>query len=96
MGESLVQRVRNKHLEKFLDSGCDTFLSIDSDIEIEAKEILRLKTRLNDILSSHTGQPGETIEQDTDRNFYMDAHAAVEYGLVDEVLEAPEKKSDES
>jgi ATP-dependent Clp protease protease subunit len=66
-----------------------------SDIEIEAKEILRLKTQLNEILSHHTGQPGETIEQDTDRNFYMDASAAVDYGIVDEVLEAPEEKSKE-
>src|SRR5512142_780896 len=44
-----------------------------TDIEIEAREILRLKTRLNQILSQHTGQTVETIEKDTDRNFYMDA-----------------------
>ncbi len=62
-----------------------------SDIEIQAKEILRLKERLNNLLSFHTGQTVETIEKDTNRDFYMDAHAAAEYGLVDEVLEAPEK-----
>jgi len=56
------------------------------DIEIEAKEILRLRDRLNQILSHHTGQPVEKIVQDTDRNYYMDARGAVEYGIVDEVL----------
>jgi ATP-dependent Clp protease, protease subunit len=63
-----------------------------TDIEIEAREILRLKTRLNQILSFHTGQTVETIEKDTDRNFYMDAKGAVEYGLVDQVLESPTEK----
>ncbi len=63
-----------------------------TDIEIEAREILRLKTRLNQILSDHTGQSVETIERDTDRNFYMDAKSAVEYGIVDQVLESPADK----
>ena len=64
-----------------------------TDIEIEAREILRLKTRLNQILAAHTGQTVETIEKDTDRNFYMDAKGAVEYGLVDQVLESPADKA---
>lgn len=64
-----------------------------SDIEIEAREILRLKTRLNQILSIHTGQSIETIERDTDRNFYMDANSAVEYGVVDQVLTPPREKA---
>jgi ATP-dependent Clp protease, protease subunit len=63
-----------------------------TDIEIEAREILRLKTRLNQILSLHTGQTVETIEKDTDRNFYMDAKGAVDYGIVDQVLESPADK----
>jgi ATP-dependent Clp protease protease subunit len=63
-----------------------------TDIEIEAREILRLKTRLNQILAFHTGQTAETIEKDTDRNFYMDAKGAVDYGLVDKVLESPPEK----
>lgn len=63
-----------------------------TDIEIEAREILRLKTRLNQILAYHTGQTVETIEKDTDRNFYMDAKSAVDYGLVDKVLESPTEK----
>lgn len=60
-----------------------------SDIEIQAREILRLKARLAGILSESTGQPLEAIARDTDRNFYMDAQAAVAYGLVDQVLIPP-------
>lgn len=56
------------------------------DVEIEAKEILRLRSLLNGILVKHTGQPEERIIRDTDRNFYMDAKQAVEYGIVDEIL----------
>jgi ATP-dependent Clp protease protease subunit len=62
-----------------------------SDIEIQAKEILRLKERINQILSDATGQDVETIIKDTERDFYMSAEDAVEYGLVDKVLEVPEK-----
>jgi ATP-dependent Clp protease protease subunit len=61
-----------------------------SDIEIQANEILRLKKRLNEILAENTGQALEKIEQDTNRDMYLDAEQAVEYGLVDHVLEAPE------
>jgi ATP-dependent Clp protease, protease subunit len=57
-----------------------------SDIEIQAKEILRLKSRLNQILSESTGQTLEVIQRDTDRNFYLEAEQAVDYGLVDQVL----------
>ena len=63
-----------------------------SDIEIQAREILRLKDRLNEILSSHTGQDIPTIEKDTNRDFYLDAKSAVEYGLVDQVMDIPEGK----
>ena len=62
-----------------------------SDIEIQAKEILRLKERLNEILAEATGQDIETIIRDTERDFYMSAEEAVGYGLVDKVLEIPEK-----
>ncbi len=57
-----------------------------TDIEIQAREILRLRTSLNSILSTHTGQPIERIEEDTDRDIYMGAEEAMAYGLVDEVL----------
>ena len=62
-----------------------------SDIEIQAKEILRLKSRLNQILSDSTGQKLEVIEKDTERDFYLNAEQAVEYGLVDKILNPPEK-----
>jgi ATP-dependent Clp protease, protease subunit len=62
-----------------------------SDIEIQAREILRLKARLNSILSQATGQPIESIERDTERDFYLDAEQAVSYGLADQVLKTPEK-----
>ncbi len=63
-----------------------------TDIEIQAKEILRLKTRLNEILAESTGQSLEIIERDTDRDFYLTAQQAVDYGIVDKILLPPEKK----
>jgi len=62
-----------------------------TDIEIQAKQILRLKALLNRIMAKHTGQSIEVIERDSDRDFYLEAKQAVEYGLVDQVLEAPVK-----
>ncbi|VAW34735.1 ATP-dependent Clp protease proteolytic subunit, partial [hydrothermal vent metagenome] len=56
-----------------------------SDIAIQAQEILRLRSLLNNILATHTGQTVERIEEDTDRDIYMDAQQAMEYGLVDKV-----------
>ena len=63
-----------------------------TDIEIQTKQILRLRTLLNDIMAKHTGKSVDVIKQDTERDFYLDAKQAVEYGLVDQVLEIPEKK----
>ncbi|MDH3944191.1 MAG: ATP-dependent Clp protease proteolytic subunit [Anaerolineae bacterium] len=63
-----------------------------SDIEIQANEILRLKKRLNEILAAHTGQEMERINDDTNRDIFLTAEDAVEYGLVDQVLESPEEK----
>ena len=57
-----------------------------SDIEIHAREILRLKQDLNDILQRHTGQDLERLQQDTDRDFFMSTEQAVEYGVIDEVI----------
>jgi len=62
-----------------------------SDIEIHAKEILYLKDKLNGMLAKHTGQPMEVIERDTDRDNFMSAEQAVNYGLVDKVLESREQ-----
>ena len=63
-----------------------------TDIEIQAKQILRLKALLNGVMAKHTGQPLEVIERDLDRDYYLDAQQAVTYGLVDQVLQVPEKK----
>lgn len=57
-----------------------------SDIQIHAQEILTIKQKLNNLLAEHTGQPLEVIERDTDRDNFMSADQAVEYGLVDAVL----------
>jgi len=57
-----------------------------SDIDIHAREILKVRERLNAIMSKHTGQPVERIERDMERDNFMEAQAAVEYGLVDTVL----------
>ena len=60
-----------------------------SDIEIQANEILRNRQVLNEILASHSGQPIERIEKDTDRDFFLSAEEAKEYGLVDDILSKP-------
>ncbi len=58
-----------------------------TDVEIQAREILRLKQELNDILAKHTNQPIDRIERDTDRDYYMSGDQAKEYGLIDSVIQ---------
>jgi ATP-dependent Clp protease protease subunit len=58
-----------------------------SDIDIHAREVLKLRQRLNEIMAKHTGQTVERVERDSDRDNFMDAEAAVEYGLIDTVLD---------
>jgi len=58
-----------------------------SDIDIHAKEILRMRERLNEILSTHSGQPLDRIREDTDRDYIMSAEQAREYGIIDDVLD---------
>ena len=65
-----------------------------SDVDIHAREILRTRERLNDLLAAHTGQPIERIRTDTDRDRFMEANEAQEYGLVDEVLRARTPRAD--
>lgn len=65
-----------------------------TEIEIEAREILRVKNTLNEILRKHTGQPMEKIERDTDRNFYMSAQEALEYGLIDDIMTPGSRKQE--
>ncbi|MBC7516769.1 MAG: ATP-dependent Clp protease proteolytic subunit, partial [Alkalinema sp. FL-bin-369] len=57
-----------------------------TDIAIQAKEILYIKGRLNGLLAEHTSQPLSKIEEDTDRDFFMSAEEATEYGLIDQVI----------
>ena len=57
-----------------------------SDIAIQAQEILKAKKLLNEILAKHTGQPLEKVEKDTDRDYYLSAQEALEYGLIDQVV----------
>lgn len=67
-----------------------------TDIEIQAKEILKTREMINEILVRHTGQPVEKVQADTERDYYMSAQEAMEYGIVDEVLiKQDEKKQDE-
>jgi ATP-dependent Clp protease, protease subunit len=61
-----------------------------SDIQIQAKEMDRVKKLLDDILVYHTGQPIEVIEKDTDRDFFLSAEEAIEYGLIDKIIKAGE------
>ena len=64
-----------------------------SDISIAAKEILRWRQTINDVLAFHTGKTSEQIENDSDRDYYMSAEEAKAYGIVDQVFSRPDKKS---
>ena len=63
-----------------------------ADISIQAKEILRLREAINELLAKHTGQPFEKIEKDTDRDYFMSAEEAKTYGVIDEVIHGKPKK----
>ena len=62
-----------------------------ADIDIQARQFLKLRALVNEILARHTGQPIERLERDTDRDFWMDVQVAKEYGLIDEVIKPREK-----
>ena len=68
------------------------FQGQSTDIAIQAKEILKMRERLDQIISDHTGQPIEKVRQDTERDFYMDGESAKEYGIIDEVITARRDK----
>lgn len=62
------------------------------EIEISAKQVIKVKDKLNNILAQHTGQPLNKIEKDTDRDFYMSAKEAKDYGLIDHIIQPKKKK----
>lgn len=70
-----------------IHQGSAGFQGTPSDIDIQAKEVLRYRALLNEILSKHTGKSIEQVEKDTDRDYFMSATEAREYGLIDEVIE---------
>jgi ATP-dependent Clp protease, protease subunit len=74
------------HVRIMLHQPMGGFQGQATDVEIQAREILRLREELNRILTEHTGKAVEQIQQDTDRDFYMSGHQAREYGMVDEVI----------
>ncbi len=67
-----------------------SFFGPASDIQIQAEEMLKVRERLNGILSHHTGKPIKKIEEDTDRDYFMSAQEAMEYGIVDSIEKGPE------
>lgn len=74
------------HSRIMLHQPIGAFQGQATEVEIQAKEILRLREILNEILSLHTGQPKEKISKDTERDFYMSAQEALEYGIIDKIL----------
>jgi ATP-dependent Clp protease protease subunit len=79
------------HARVMLHQPMGGFQGQATDIEIHAREILKMKDTLNQIISRHTVQPLDKIRTDTDRDFFMSAHEAREYGVVDEVIESIKK-----
>jgi len=80
------KRYALRHSRIMLHQPIGAFQGQATEVEIQAKEILRLREILNEILSTHTGQPKEKIAQDTERDFYMSAEEALNYGLIDKIL----------
>ncbi len=80
------KRYALSHSRIMLHQPIGAFQGQATDVEIQAREILKLREMLNEILSSHTGQPKEKIKEDTERDFYMDPQEALEYGVIDKVL----------
>jgi len=80
------KRYALRHSRIMLHQPIGAFQGQATEVEIQAKEILRLREILNEILSKHTGQPKEKIARDTERDFYMSAEEALEYGIIDKIL----------
>lgn len=85
-GGEAGKRFALPHARTMIHQPLGGFQGQASDIEIHAKEILEVRERLNKILAEHTGKPMDVIQQDTDRDFFMNAEDSVSYGLIDEVM----------
>src|SRR3972149_3321218 len=85
-GGTKGKRVALAHAKVMIHQPCVQVGGQVSDIEIQANEILKSREVLNKIIAQHTGQPMERISKDTDRDFYMDAQQAKDYGVVDDIL----------
>ncbi len=94
-GGAKGKRYALPHSRIMLHQPIGSFQGQATDVDIQAREILRLRELLNRILSKHTGQPIERIQQDTERDFYMSSEEAQNYGLIDKILtERPGKKEE--
>ncbi|OAQ20779.1 ATP-dependent Clp endopeptidase proteolytic subunit ClpP [Thermosulfurimonas dismutans] len=82
------------HSRIMLHQPMGAFQGQATDVDIQAREIIRLRELLNNILANHTGQPVERIKEDTERDFYMSSHEALKYGLVDKIIEHRENKKE--
>ena len=85
-GGAAGKRFALPHARTMIHQPLGGFQGQASDIEIHAKEILDVRERLNKILAEHTGKPMDVIQEDTDRDFFMNAEDSVSYGLIDEVM----------
>lgn len=90
-GGSKGKRFALPHSRVMIHQPLGGFQGQASDIQIHANEILKIKKELNSVLAHHSGQTLKTVEKDTDRDNFMDAKTAKEYGLIDEVLEVRKK-----
>ncbi len=95
-GGAKGKRYALPHSRIMLHQPIGSFQGQATDVDIQAREILRLREILNRILAKHTGQPFERIQQDTERDFYMSSEEAQKYGIIDKILtERPSKKKEE-
>ena len=86
-GGAKGKRCALQNARMMIHQGSAGFQGTPADIDIQAKEVLRYRALLNVILAKHTGQTVDKVEKDTDRDYYMSANEALEYGLIDEILE---------
>ncbi len=96
-GGTKGKRFALPHSRIMLHQPIGSFQGQATDVDIQAREILRLREILNNILSKHTGQPFEQIQKDTERDFYMSSEEAQKYGIIDKILiERPSKKEEDN